>query len=72
MFALAPMAWLVLMLIIMRHAAARERLAFNAGECPSCRRSWRRYDVDSQGGRGYTCDGCKRGVWVSYSGIDDR
>ena len=40
------------------------------GKCPDCDAPWRYYDTDSQGGRGYTCDTCPRGVWVSYPGID--
>jgi len=47
-----------------------EKRAFNGGVCPNCARDWRRYDMDSQGGRGYTCDSCNKGVWVSYWGID--
>lgn len=46
-----------------------EKKDFNGGFC-GCGRKWRRYDVDSQGGRGYTCDPCNKGVWVSYWGID--
>lgn len=47
-----------------------EKNQFNGGFC-TCGRKWRRYDVDSQGGRGYTCDPCNKGVWVSYWGIDN-
>ncbi len=47
-----------------------EKKAFNGGFCPSCGRKWRRYDMDSQGGRGYTCDSCNKGVWVSYRSVD--
>lgn len=46
-----------------------EKKDFNGGFC-GCGQRWRRYDVDSQGGRGYTCDGCNKGVWVSYRSID--
>lgn len=51
-------------------ARAREKKAYNGGKCPDCKTLWRYYDTDSQGGRGYTCDTCPRGVWVSYPGID--
>ena len=47
-----------------------EKKSYNGGNCPDCKASWRYYDTDSQGGRGYTCDTCPRGVWVSYPGID--
>lgn len=49
---------------------AQEKKSYNGGNCPDCKTSWRYYDTDSQGGRGYTCDTCPRGVWVSYPGID--
>jgi len=46
-----------------------EKRDFNEGFC-GCGRKWRRYDVDSQGGCGYTCDPCNKGVWVSYRSVD--
>ena len=55
---------------LMLWARSREKGAFNGGDCPDCGTPWRYYDTDSQGGRGYTCDTCSRGVWVSYPGID--
>ena len=47
-----------------------ETKAYNGGKCPECKTRWRQYDVDSQGGRGYTCDTCPRGCWVSYNRVD--
>ncbi len=55
---------------LMLWARSREKAAFNGGDCPDCGTPWRHFDNDSQGGRGYTCDTCPRGVWVSYPGID--
>lgn len=62
--------WTVFVVPLMFWAKGREKRAYNGGFCPACRVPWRRYDTDSQGGRGYTCDSCPRGVWVSYWGID--
>ncbi|APU89027.1 hypothetical protein Rctr197k_276 [Virus Rctr197k] len=45
-----------------------EARAFNRGVC-RCGSRWRRFDVDSQGGRGYRCDACGDYCWVSY-GVD--
>ncbi len=53
-------------------ARSREKKAYNGGNCIGCGKPWRYFDTDSQGGRGYTCDPCQRGVWVSYWGIDGR
>ncbi len=55
---------------LMNYAKNRETKAFNGGECPDCKVPWRHFDNDSQGGRGYTCDSCPRGVWVSYKRVD--
>lgn len=41
-----------------------ERRDFAGGLC--CGRRLRRFDTDSQGGRGYTCDSCRRYLWVSW------
>ncbi len=43
---------------------------FNQGNCPGCEKPWCLFDVDSQGGRGYTCRPCNRGTWVSYGSVD--
>ena len=40
---------------------------FNNGLCPRCNIRWYQFDMDSQGGRGYSCPRCNDSVWVSYS-----
>lgn len=62
----------IFLVIVAATVAARlaEGKAFNCGSCSSCGRKWRRYDTDSQGGRGYTCDHCHRGTWISYRSVD--
>jgi len=61
----------IFLVLVAATVAARrtEKKQFNGGFC-TCGRKWRRYDVDSQGGRGYTCDPCHRGTWVSYGSVD--
>ena len=58
----------VLTLIILGifYAVHSEKKAWNGGFCPACRRKWRYFDTDSQGGRGYKCDTCLRVVWISW------
>ena len=41
---------------------------FNGGVCRDCLGFWKFFDNDSQGGRGYECDGCKRTIWISWFG----
>jgi len=60
------------MIVVMYGARGMEKRAYNGGICPGCAQDWRQYDVDSTGARGYTCDTCNKGVWVSYWGIDDH
>lgn len=48
-----------------------ERKAYNNGICTKCGGKLRLFDCDSQGGRGYHCDGCDNIVWVSYN-VDKR
>ena len=60
----------LLFVSLMFWARAREAAEYNGGLCVGCGEPWRHFDNDSQGGRGYTCDGCGRGTWVSYWGID--
>ena len=43
----------------------REKREWNNGYCKKCGSEWERFDMDSQGGRGYTCD-CGRTIWISY------
>ena len=49
-----------------------ERKAYNNGKCPKCGLKLRNFDTDSQGGRGYMCDNCGYGTWVSYNCVDRR
>lgn len=45
-----------------------EFYTFNGGVCRKCKGSLEFFDNDSQGGRGYECDGCKRTTWISWFG----
>lgn len=47
-----------------------EKKAFNNGICPKCGNRMSLFDEDSQGGRGYECNECDYGCWVSYNSID--
>lgn len=47
-----------------------EAKAFNNGVCTKCGRDLVCFDVDSQGGRGYTCKHCDYTCWVSYNSVD--
>lgn len=51
-------------------AILSEKKNFNNGICPHCNKELRRFDTDSQGGRGYCCDDCDYYVWVSYNCVD--
>lgn len=42
-----------------------EMKAWNNGICKKCGGKWRQFDTDSQGGRGYKCDGGHY-EWISY------
>lgn len=63
---------LILLLLILAlpfailYARQQEKIAFNKGFCKHCNCLLRRFDTDSQGGRGYVCDKCGYHVWVSY------
>jgi hypothetical protein len=39
---------------------------WNKGKCSRCGNPWKDCDVDSQGGRGYSCS-CGNGIWISYN-----
>ena len=43
-----------------------EYKGWNGGVCPRCGKPLRYFDTDSQGGEGWTCDGCNYTAWVSY------
>ena len=47
-----------------------EKKNFNKGMCPHCKIKLRCFDMDSQGGRGYTCDRCEYTTWVSHHSVD--
>ena len=47
-----------------------ESKLWNGGRCSHCENRWIRFDVDSQGGRGYKCRCDYRHVWISYPSID--
>lgn len=42
-----------------------EKRSWNKGKCRNCGGSWVKFDVDSQGGRGYKCI-CGKTIWISY------
>ena len=52
-------------------AICSDRKQWNNGKCPECGHDWRLFDMDSQGGRGYICDGCGDHMWISWS-VDKR
>lgn len=48
-----------------------EKRDFNDGVCKFCGSKLYHFDTDSQGGRGYVCDNCrKHWCWVSWKKID--
>ena len=47
-----------------------EKHDFNNNKCPDCNIEWRNFDMDSQGGRGYTCDKCDKTIWISWLRVD--
>lgn len=47
-----------------------ESKGFNGGVCPKCGHQFKHFDTDSQGGRGYRCEGCGHITWVSYPFVD--
>jgi len=58
-----------LVLAVMVWGFSSERRSWNGGYC-QCGERWRRFDIDSQGGRGYVCLGCNQRMWISYPFID--
>jgi hypothetical protein len=49
-----------------------EKREFNNGVCPRCGEYLELFDIDSQGGRGYTCPRChKHHCWISFN-IDEE
>ena len=47
-----------------------ESMDWNDGGCSHCESKWIRFDVDSQGGRGYKCNCAYRHIWISWPSID--
>jgi len=47
-------------------AAWSESKSYNNGICKDCGKKLKCFDMDSQGGRGYTCKKCDYTTWVSY------
>ena len=47
-----------------------EAKAFNNGICKNCGEKLVNFDMDSQGGRGYTCRKCNYTCWISYNSVD--
>lgn len=47
-------------------AAWAEARSYNDGICRCCGKKLKCFDMDSQGGRGYSCKKCDHTVWVSY------
>ena len=50
-------------------ARSLEKRDWNGGAC-RCGAAWLSFDVDSQGGRGYRCRGCRRVIWITYPFVD--
>lgn len=44
-----------------------EKKNFNNGVCLECGGTFKHFDTDSGGGRGYSCMECHNTVWVSYN-----
>lgn len=74
--ALLIMVTFVMVLVLLSiHREARD---YNHGICPRCEsqnkyaemRKLKKFDEDSQGGRGYVCDHCGYVTWVSYDCVD--
>ena len=72
---LGMVIFVVVMVLLTIH---REKLDYNHGICPRCgnqnvfieMRRLKKFDDDSQGGRGYKCDRCGYVTWVSYDCVD--
>lgn len=41
-------------------------IVFNKGVCKKCGGKVHCFDMDSQGGRGYSCNECDHSFWISY------
>ncbi len=63
----AVLSFFVLLCVVVG-ARQYDRRMWNAGRCSSCEKRWKKFAVDSAGGRGYRCP-CGRIVWISW-GVD--
>lgn len=43
-----------------------DKKSYNNGICSHCGKELRYFDTDSQGARGYCCDGCNNFIWISW------
>ena len=64
--AIGVVVWLVICVII----AIVDTKTYNHGKCTRCGGKFKLFDYDSQGGRGYICDKCRRTIWVSMFFVD--
>jgi hypothetical protein len=62
---LAILCIVVFFMLVLSIGYFGERRSWNGGKC-SCGGYWKRFDNDSQGGRGYKCVACDTRVWISY------
>ena len=59
-----------LFIYVIHYARKLEIKDWNGGKC-SCGGKWKQYDTDSQGGRGYECPLCFKGIWITYHSVDN-
>jgi len=65
-FIMTVIVAVVLITAVTLVASYFEYKGWNGGVCPKCGKPLRYFDTDSQGGEGWTCDGCDYTAWVSY------
>lgn len=56
---------LISFLLIWFLAQNNDKKKWNNGQCAQCGNRWINFDTDSQGGRGYKCEG-RHYTWISY------
>ena len=61
--------FLVVGILVFVWAREHEKKGYNKGYCPICGSPLRLFDMDSQGGRGYTCTSsdCHYVTWCSFN-----
>ena len=62
---LSPMFYIAVLGGIAIRQMKHEQKRWNSGACRLCHSPWIRFDIDSQGGRGYKC-ACGCYIWISY------